>query len=198
MNVAQTYKPHNIHREDWRIIAQDSQTTISAFSPSLACGQKPEIIKVKEYSRYYEAHAKENPQVLAKSAMIAPSKVACGKRHVALSAGQRKEMLLKSYAKSSLREGNNPSVGVERNLFEELAALPFNDALVQQDSADSSLDISTWYDKDIVLMINKDMSDAPSDDVVFSIYHGQKLLVCDEMPLNELVREFSASIKNAE
>lgn len=70
--------------------------------------------------------------------------------------------------------------------FEKIAEAPFHDVLVQYDGYDKTIDIWTAYDESIQVFINIDLEEM-FDGVVFSIYHGKKLLVCDEMELNELI-----------
>ena len=196
MDNEQIYK-YNTHGGTWCNIAPHVLIAVCAVSPSFACEPEPtKTSQESEYALYYEAPAINLSEVKTNSEMSAPIEVSLDRWLVALNNVQRREMLRKSYAKSLKREGNSPSAYIEGAFFTEIATLPFKDVLVQQDLIDNTVDISTWYDKDVLLMINKDMDEMDSENVVFSIYHGKKLLVCDEMPLRDLVRRFSSSMEN--
>lgn len=193
MDNEQIYQ-YNTHGGIWRKVAPNLLIAMCAASPSFAC--EPETSKFNDYALYGEVLTIKYSNFQADTEMSAPIEVSHNKWLIALNNIQRKEMLHTSYAKSLKREGIKPSLDIEGEFFAEIAKLPFNDVLVQQDMADNSLDICTWYDKDVVLIINKDMDEVNSEDVMFSIYHGKKLLVCDEMPLSDLIPRFSSSMEN--
>lgn len=79
-------------------------------------------------------------------------------------------------------------------LFKRLAQLLFVDDIVQYDSYEDTIDITFWFNHGLSVLINKDVEDE-TENVIFSLYHKKKLLVCDEMPIGNLVNTIQQTIE---
>lgn len=96
--------------------------------------------------------------------------------------------LKKSYSKNVVAKYANFKVDNFDPFFKQLASLPFYDNIVQYDSFEKTLDVTLWFGENLRLIMNK-FIEGDDDNVVFSIYHGNKLLVCDEISVEELVKK---------
>lgn len=70
-------------------------------------------------------------------------------------------------------------------IFDIISELPFNDCLVQYDP-DGWIDITTYYCNHITVVIYIDLED--SDNYLFTIYKGKRVLIRYELPLKDIVR----------
>lgn len=93
---------------------------------------------------------------------------------------ERALMLQNSYDKHVKSIDFNPTY-----IFNKISELPFNDCLVQYDS-DRWIDITTFYDDNMTVIINVDLNDFFS--CWCSIYHGKQTISRSESSLENIIR----------
>lgn len=103
-------------------------------------------------------------------------------------------LLKKSYSDNVKLLSRGLEVSNFEAFFRPLATLGFKDDIVQYDSIENSLDVTLWLEHNLCVLVNIDIDSLESNNVLFSIYHDKKLLVCDEMPIQELVDKITQSI----
>lgn len=106
----------------------------------------------------------------------------------------RYNSLLKSLQDNVLSKKVRNEMPDFTQLFKRLAQLSFVDDIVQYDSYEDTIDITFWFNHGLSVLINKDVEDG-SENVIFSLYHKKKLLVCDEMPIGNLVNTIQQTIE---
>lgn len=102
--------------------------------------------------------------------------------------------LKKSYMHNVVSKYNDFNIDSFDSFFKSVSKLPFNDNIVQYDSCEKTLDVTLWFNENLRLIINK-IIDECNDNVIFSIYHDNKLLVCDEMSVDELVQKIKHTLE---
>lgn len=106
----------------------------------------------------------------------------------------RYNSLLKSLQDNVLSKKVRNEMPDFTQLFKRLAQLLFVDDIVQYDSYEDTIDITFWFNHGLSVLINKDVEDE-TENVIFSLYHKKKLLVCDEMPIGNLVNTIQQTIE---
>lgn len=102
--------------------------------------------------------------------------------------------LKNSYSKNVVSKFSKFKTDNFDSFFRKIARLPFYDNIVQYDSSEETLDVTLWFDENLRLIINKFIED-DDDNVIFSIYHDKKLLVCDEISVEELVKKITPALE---
>ena len=108
---------------------------------------------------------------------------------------QRVQMILTSYNRNkSVAPISYASRWTMRTVNQALSHLPFTDSILQYDSYDDVWQYNLYFAHQLEVDVSVYVVEGKIDDVDYSIYHHGDLLVANESPLPQLMRQLNSVI----